>query len=899
MNPKDIDLNPFPNVGNNPFYNKEFAIGNMLPQINLTDNDTICRSIRPYVKDPTYMFELLDKINLETIQESSGDTRKYPVYIMLMHSGTALSSAIKGITHSEFSHSSISFDESMTMMYSFGRKADLNPFIGGFKSENINSEFFQSRDIPYALYVIPCTADQIRLMKQRLDFFVKNQSKFKYDFTGLFKNYFGIVDNPEYKWFCSRFVADIINSGYPNSQPIKNPSLVKPEDFKNMQFATYVTGGNLKDYNPAKVKQIANKIINNQSQIMTETTMKSIVDDNHKQKGKLKLSSFKKIRLTDDLRKKYSADYKFLKHFYGADETHETYAWFDKEELVGAICVSQPDKKFDGQIWLSDFEITPKYRGYGLSSQILDFACTTCKVDALGVAHDNEIARKLYEKHGFKYGDKVGKQAKAGTNLLMYKESMENIFEKAVKRINDKGEKIPEVCPKCGSKIGLYLKGEPVWLCSNKDCNKYFGTLPCNINESTHSAGLVFLSQASDWGENVISPRIPDNYMTQNGFEDNKTPRVCFSTSVSKALRALSQKCSGMELYVYTVDDGYKVITPTVSQVPDVELTDERWICKPCALYRVGKIKVIGPARSPGLPYKYGNKTAKLYDWTWKWLEYDGEDPCNGKPLIVAESVKRSELPDSVFGIPKERKYPMPDEKHTRSAMKLFNHCEKKYEEELAKHIIKNIKKYNIDPSFVGPKNRLRKYLIKANLITEGVKVMEDTNPILDRMMYEFFGETTPKSDADILFEKYFGEASKSEDIECVPDKIEPMVKKLENKKYRVKYASPGHANTKFDNDKNKDGVINGKMVSTGRIIFERDYHFDGTPDGWEWKTLSNGFKALYVKPFSYNGNDGKENEAFHKWQNDYLSNLNKWIESLPMMDSENPRNKPEKDSEK
>ena len=877
MNPKDIDLNPFPNVGNNPFYNKEFAIGNMLPQINLTDSDTICRSIRPYAKDPTYMFELLDKINLETIQESSGDTRKYPVYIMLMHSGTALSSAIKGITHSEFSHSSISFDESMTMMYSFGRKADLNPFIGGFKSENINSEFFQNRDIPYALYVIPCTADQIRLMKQRLDFFVKNQSKFKYDFTGLFKNYFGIIDNPEYKWFCSRFVADIINSGYPNSQPIKNPSLVKPEDFKNMQFATYVTGGNLKDYNPAKVKQIANKIINNQSQIMTETTMKSIVDDNHKQKGKLKLSSFKKIRLTNDLRKKYSADYKFLKHFYGADETHETYAWFDKEELVGAICVSQPDKKFDGQIWLSDFEITPKYRGYGLSSQILDFACTTCKVDALGVAHDNEIARKLYEKHGFKYGDKVGKQAKAGTNLLMYKESMENIFEKAVKRINDKGDKIPEVCPKCGSKIGLYLKGEPVWLCSNKDCNKYFGTLPCNINESS----------SADWPKITAKEKSSIN---KNDSLSQKAVDIIFYNSDNEKIGEASVSSIDTDTpYAYNLE----VYSKFRGQHYGHSIMD--YLMKK---YKVAELSVKPDnEKAINLYKKHGFRVRKSYEWNKEKLldmvsSYWHESS-------IEESVKRSELSDDVFGIPEERKYPMPDEKHTRSAMKLFNHCEKKYEEELAKHIIKNIKKYNIDPSFIGPKNRLMKYLIKANLITEGVKVMEDTNPILDRMMYEFFGETTPKSDADILFEKYFGEASKSEDIECVPDKIEPMVKKLENKKYRVKYASPGHANTKFDNDKNKDGVINGKMVSTGRIIFERDYHFDGTPEGWEWKTLSNGFKALYVKPFSYNGSDGKENEAFHKWQNDYLSNLNKWIESLPMMDSENPRNKPEEDSEK
>ena len=79
---------------------------------------------------------------------------------------------------------------------------------------------------------------------------------------------------------------------------------------------------------------------------------------------------------------------------------------------------------------------------------------------------------------------------------------------------------------------------------------------------------------------------------------------------------------------------------------------------------------------------------------------------------------KRSELEDDVFGIPQERKYPMPDEKHTRSAIKLFNHVEPKYEEQLAKAIIKNMKKYNIDGSIVGKNNRLRKYLPK-DMVTE------------------------------------------------------------------------------------------------------------------------------------------------------------------------------------
>lgn len=82
--------------------------------------------------------------------------------------------------------------------------------------------------------------------------------------------------------------------------------------------------------------------------------------------------------------------------------------------------------------------------------------------------------------------------------------------------------------------------------------------------------------------------------------------------------------------------------------------------------------------------------------------------------------MKRSELPDEVFGIPQERKYPMPDKKHTESAIKLFNHVDPKYEEQLAKKVIANMKKYDIDPKMVGKNNRLRKYLPK-DMVSEAV----------------------------------------------------------------------------------------------------------------------------------------------------------------------------------
>lgn len=233
--------------------------------------------------ESAYKFEMVDKIQFfdrvdEAAFKAGSVPKLYPVYIMLMHSGTVLANAIKTLTQSQFSHSSISFDSTMKSMYSFGRKTDINPFIGGFKKENINDKFFKERNIPYALYVVPCTEDEINRMKKRLDYFTTHATKFKYDFTGLFKNYFGIADNPEYKWYCSRFVADILNFGRPSSDPyIVEPSLMKPEDFTNTTFATYVTGGFLSNYDQKTVDTITKRII--RAERIKRSKIKTVEDE--------------------------------------------------------------------------------------------------------------------------------------------------------------------------------------------------------------------------------------------------------------------------------------------------------------------------------------------------------------------------------------------------------------------------------------------------------------------------------------------------------------------------------------------------------------------------------------------------------------------------------------------
>lgn len=80
---------------------------------------------------------------------------------------------------------------------------------------------------------------------------------------------------------------------------------------------------------------------------------------------------------------------------------------------------------------------------------------------------------------------------------------------------------------------------------------------------------------------------------------------------------------------------------------------------------------------------------------------------------VLMETMNRSDLPDDIFGIPEERKYPLDTKEHVYSAVKLFNHVSPKYEEELATNIIAKIKEYGIDDIEPGKANRFSKYYTK------------------------------------------------------------------------------------------------------------------------------------------------------------------------------------------
>ena len=186
----------------------------------------------------------------------------YPVYVVVMHTGSVVSTVIKKATGDLYSHASISFDPSLTNMYSFGNKRIKGKaFANGFKKEDIHNEFFSSRNIPYAMYMVPVTKEELVAMKKRLDYFVKNENKFSFDMIGLVKIFFGIADNPENRYFCSRFVMNVLNAGRPADPYTQEESLVKPQDLAETNFARYVMGGYLKDYNPKTCAYLTKKLL--------------------------------------------------------------------------------------------------------------------------------------------------------------------------------------------------------------------------------------------------------------------------------------------------------------------------------------------------------------------------------------------------------------------------------------------------------------------------------------------------------------------------------------------------------------------------------------------------------------------------------------------------------------
>lgn len=82
---------------------------------------------------------------------------------------------------------------------------------------------------------------------------------------------------------------------------------------------------------------------------------------------------------------------------------------------------------------------------------------------------------------------------------------------------DEKGNKIPYTCPKCGARVGVFIKGEPVFLCSG-EIQHYLGTVKFESDPNNTSSDFLahYGVKGMHWGVRKDRNRVTTGNSSSN-----------------------------------------------------------------------------------------------------------------------------------------------------------------------------------------------------------------------------------------------------------------------------------------------------------------------------------------------------------------------------------------------
>lgn len=248
-----------------------YDYNNLLQSEDLTGSDDLFQqSAMEYISIFTDILNMYyddsDEISIIKANELAGYSKenKFPVFIVLTNGVTLFSALIRKATGDMFTHASIAFNTALKPLYSFGSKyisltdPEKTRTGMGFVAVNPEDELWElnntsGRRVNYAIYATFVNRDSFIKMQQRLQWFINHAEDLKYSFSQLIRVKLNIPSTNQTKWFCSRFVAEIINAGKSTS---KDPSLYRPDslmDLPDTELLYY--GDDIRKYDEKKTIQ--------------------------------------------------------------------------------------------------------------------------------------------------------------------------------------------------------------------------------------------------------------------------------------------------------------------------------------------------------------------------------------------------------------------------------------------------------------------------------------------------------------------------------------------------------------------------------------------------------------------------------------------------------------------
>lgn len=182
------------------------------------------------------------------MEVSKSKNGKRKIYILLTNTGSIPTKIIQVYTKSPYNHVAISFARDLRRFYSFGRKKYYNPLFGGFVIEGIDSKIYEYfSETTCSIFSLEVDWHTYYRMRRVIKEFEKEKDKYVYSFIGLLGVIAKIPIEREYCYFCSQFVATVLEKSGLNLFN-KPPGLVTPNDFLDLKELNHIYTGKLSEY---------------------------------------------------------------------------------------------------------------------------------------------------------------------------------------------------------------------------------------------------------------------------------------------------------------------------------------------------------------------------------------------------------------------------------------------------------------------------------------------------------------------------------------------------------------------------------------------------------------------------------------------------------------------------
>ncbi len=170
------------------------------------------------------------------------------IYIVLSQTGTILSRIVRLFTRAEYCHSSISLDEGLRDMYSFGRLNPYNPVWGGLVRESPDRGTFRRFYKSTALLLRFSVEDEkYEEIKQDLEDMYSRRGEYGYNYLGLFLASVNKKHTGKNRFYCSEFVHYVMSEHGIYDKALL-PEIVHPIDFYNAFKDREVYRGMIADF---------------------------------------------------------------------------------------------------------------------------------------------------------------------------------------------------------------------------------------------------------------------------------------------------------------------------------------------------------------------------------------------------------------------------------------------------------------------------------------------------------------------------------------------------------------------------------------------------------------------------------------------------------------------------